>query len=67
MDKTVTEHEYEVYMPIRLPYDLVRLVREKNERESGIKTYYIRYSVVFFCLIKLFRWCLVDLRGLKLW
>lgn len=32
MDKTVTEHEYEVYMPIRLPYELVRLVREKNEK-----------------------------------
>lgn len=65
MDKDVTENKYKVYMPVRLPYELERF-GEGKKRESGIKTDYIRYSVVFFCLIKLFRWCLVDLRRLKL-
>lgn len=67
MDKDVPENKYEVYMPVRLPYELRRFSEGKKEKESGIKTDYIQYSVVFFCLIKLFRWCLVDLRRLKLW
>lgn len=48
MDKDVPENKYEVYMPVRLPYELKRFSEGKKEKESGIKTDYIQYSEFSF-------------------